>query len=115
MPDEFNATYEHNPKLPGIKGQTEAIYGRLQARADHLYNATYDHDPQLPGTKGQTELIKLRINKRLREESRSYEAEAGDPVKEQRTSVPKLMQPSSKTKKKHESDAITRLVRAKVG
>ena len=77
----FNATYEHEPQLPGIKGQTEAIYGRLWSRADPVYNATYDNDPQLPGIQGQTELIKLRIDKRLRSESRVYEAEAGPPVK----------------------------------
>ena len=107
-----NATFEHEPQLPGIKGQTEAIYGRLRSRADPVYNAIYDNDPQLPGIKGQTELIKLRINKRLRSESRVYEAEAGPPVKKLIKTEHMKMQCSSRTNKKDEMDAITRLVRA---
>ena len=113
MPDEFNATYEHDPKLPGTNGQTEAIYGRLRARADHEQKATYDHDPQLPGIKGQTDLIKLRINKRLRDESGSCDAEARRPVKKQKATEPITKQPSTRTNMKYELNAILRIARAK--
>ena len=113
VPDEFIATYEHDPKLPGINGQTEAIYGRLRARADQEQKATYDHDPQLPGIKGQTELLKLRINKRLRDESGSCDAEARRPVKKQKATEPKIKQPCPRTDKKHELNAILRIARAK--
>ena len=122
----FNATYDHDPQLPGIKGQTEAMYGRLWAREDTVFNATYDHDPQLPGLKGKTEAIR----KRLWSESRGYEAEAGAHRDDKRTSqddgegptVKKLNK--SETKKvqvrtrmdtKSEMDAIARIARAKNG
>ena len=113
VPDESIAAYEHNPRLPGTFGQNEAIYGRLRARADQENHATYDHDPQLPGIKGQTEPIKLRLNKRQRDESRSYDAEAGNPAKKHKMTKPTTKQLSSRTHKKHEFDAVLRIPRAK--
>ena len=85
----------------------------MRARADQENHATYDHDPQLPGIKGQTALIKLRLNKRQRDESRSYDAEAGNPAKKHKMTKPTTKQLSSRTHKKHEFDAILRIARAK--
>ena len=122
----FNATYDHVPQLPGLKGQTEAMYERLWAREDTVFNATYDQDPQLPGLKGKTEAIR----KRLWSESRGYEAEAGahkddkrtsqddgegPTVKKHKTSETKKVQVRSRMDTKSEMEAITRLVRAKKG
>ena len=121
----FNAAYDHDPQLPGIKGQTEAIYGRMWSRADKVFNATYELDPQLPGMKSQTEAI----NKRLWSESRGHEAEAGThrddqrpnqdagegpPIKRLKGAIKKVHF-NSKKNKKDEMDAITRLVRANNG
>jgi len=123
VPDVLNAAFEHDPKLPGVKGQTNLIKLRLNNRlrdesgfkikVPAELNATYEHDPKLPGIEGLTDLIKRRLNKRLRDESGCCDAEARRPVKKQRAIEHITKRPSTRTNLKFELNAILRIARTK--
>ena len=123
VPDVLNAAFEHDPKLPGVEGQTNLIKLRLNNRlrdesgfkikVPAELNATYEHDPKLPGVEGQTDLIKRRLNKRLRDESGCCDAEARRPVKKQRAIEHITKQPSTRTNLKYELNAILRIARTR--
>ena len=120
---ELNAAFEHDPKLPGVEGQTNLIKLRLNSRlrdesglrikVQAELNATYEHDPKLPGIEGMTDLITRRLNKRLRDESGCCDAEARRPVKKQKASKHITKPPSTRTDLKFELNAILRIARAK--